>query len=229
MASLYIANIRILDLPANYERAYSAVSDERKEKADQYKNSEDKKRSLLSELLLRKALNDKGIHLKSFHYEYGRYNKPYLKDATDLFFNISHSGDYVILAVSDKEIGCDIEKIRKYELKIAERFFTKREYEDIIKIAKEDERQHRFFLYWVLKESFIKQSGHGLSQSLDSFEIRIDENKKISVIRKDNESDLHFKQLEIIPDYCIAVCSYDEDVEVISLDRDDLFKEGKEE
>ena len=223
-ALLYISNIRALDIPDNYDRAYSCVSDKRKEKTDNFKNSEDKKRSLVSELLIRKALNDKGMDAAALVYEYGKYQKPYLKNISDFHFNISHSGDYVILAVSDKEIGCDIEKIRKYDLKIAERFFTKKEYKDIINAKNDEERQKLFFLYWVLKESYIKQNGQGLSQPLDSFEITLGENKQIDVSSEYNNSDLRLKQINLIPGYCIAVCSYDEDIEVINIDLNDVLK-----
>ena len=224
MAVLYISNIRALDIPDNYDRAYSCVSDMRKEKTDRFKNSEDKKRSLVSELLIRKALTDRNIDFTDLVYEYGEHQKPYFKNFSDFCFNISHSGDYVILAVSDKEIGCDIEKIRKYDLKIAERFFTKKEYKDIINAKDDEKRQKLFFLYWVLKESYIKQNGQGLSQPLDSFEIIIDENKKVSIRQENDISNLHLKQINLIPGYCIAVCSYDENIEVINIDLNDVLK-----
>ena len=226
-ALLYISNIRALDLPDNYDQAYCLLSDECKEKTDQYKNIENKKRSLISQLLLGKALIDrkKDPHVPVF--EYGEYNKPYLKNETDFFFNISHSYDYVILAVSDKEIGCDIEKIRKYDLKIAKRFFTKNEYENIIGISDEEERRRMFFRYWTLKESFIKQNGRGLSQPLNSFEITIDEDEKISVRTENGDSDLHLTQFELIPGYLIAVCSYADEIDVIDTDLNDLFEGEK--
>ena len=223
-ALLYISNIRALDIPDNYDRAYSCVSDMRKEKTDRFKNSEDKKRSLVSELLIRKALTDRNIDFTDLVFEYGEHQKPYLKNISNFHFNISHSGDYVILAVSDKEIGCDIEKIRKYDLKIAERFFTKKEYKDIINAKDDEERQKLFFLYWVLKESYIKQNGQGLSQPLDSFEITLGEKKQIDVSSEYNNSDLCLKQINLIPGYCIAVCSYDEDIEVINIDLNDVLK-----
>ncbi len=226
-ALLYISNIRALDLPDNYDRAYCLLSDECKEKTDQYKNIENKKRSLISQLLLGKALTDRKKDPLVTIFEYGKYNKPYLKNETDFFFNISHSYDYVILAVSDKEIGCDIEKIRKYDLKIAKRFFTKNEYENIIGISDEEERRRMFFRYWTLKESFIKQNGRGLSQPLNSFEITIDEDEKISVRTENGDSDLYLTQFELIPGYLIAVCSYVDEIDVIDTDLNDLFEGEK--
>ena len=41
------------------------------------------------------------------------HGKPVLKDCTNLFFNISHSGDYAVCAVSKQPVGIDIERIRR--------------------------------------------------------------------------------------------------------------------
>ena len=71
--------------------------------------------------------------------------KPYCRD---LFFNISHSGDFVLLAVSDFEIGIDIEKIRDVDLKISDRCFEE-------KVSTKEE----FFSMWTKKESIIKYLG----------------------------------------------------------------------
>ena len=43
--------------------------------------------------------------LDTFHLAYGKNGKPYFSDIRDFFFNISHSGDYLILAWSCHEIG----------------------------------------------------------------------------------------------------------------------------
>ena len=102
---LYVSSIRPLDDPDKYIRAYSCASKTRQSKTDQYLNAEDKKRSLTAELLLKKALTDQRKDINGLAYEYNDYGKPKLKDISDFCFNISHSGDYVILAVSDKEIG----------------------------------------------------------------------------------------------------------------------------
>lgn len=223
---LYVSSIRPLDDPDKYDRAYSCASQMRKKKTDQYLNSEDKKRSLTAELLLKKALTDQGKYIADLKYEYNDFGKPKLKDINDFCFNISHSGDYVILAVSDKEIGCDIEKIRNRDLKIAKRFFAEKEYEVLSKIEDEDKRKKTFYLYWVLKESFIKFSGQGLSKPLDSFWIDIHENNKISVHDGFGDTGLYLKCFDIVPGYSIAVCSYDKEVDVIMTDLNELIEKG---
>ena len=50
--------------------------------------------------------------LDAFHLVYGKNGKPYFSDIGDFFFNISHSGDYLILAWSCHEIGVDMESVR---------------------------------------------------------------------------------------------------------------------
>ena len=42
---------------------------------------------------------------------YNNYQKPYLKDYPDIHFNGSHSGEYLVCALSDVPVGIDIQKI----------------------------------------------------------------------------------------------------------------------
>lgn len=51
-----------------------------------------------------------------------KFGKPYFED-TDIHFNISHSGCYVIAAVSDEDIGIDIQKIKATSIELLKRIF----------------------------------------------------------------------------------------------------------
>jgi phosphopantetheinyl transferase len=64
----------------------------------------------------------------------GEHGKPFLPGNASVKFNLSHGGNYAVLAVSDKEIGVDIENLeRKANIdKIAKRVFTEAE-QDYIK------------------------------------------------------------------------------------------------
>ena len=97
--------------------------------------------------------------------KYSENEKP---TADNLFFNITHSGAYVVGVQSDCEVGCDIEKIDAVPLEIAEHYFRPTECE-YIKSAKDKNRA--FFTLWTLKECYMKMTGRGLSIPLDSFEI----------------------------------------------------------
>ena len=69
---------------------------------------------------------------------------------------------------SDCQVGCDIEKIRKAPMEIAQRHFlvTESAY-----IQAAPDRDKAFFTLWTLKESYMKMTGMGMSLPLDSFEI----------------------------------------------------------
>ena len=90
------------------------------------------------------------------------HSKPYFTNREDIKFSLSHSGEYVAVAVSHKEIGIDIQQTVEVNLKIAERFFTRYECEYI-------KNRDDFYRIWVLKESFIKAIGKGLAMPLNSF------------------------------------------------------------
>lgn len=101
----------------------------------------------------------------SFSYSYGENGKPYL-DNKQIYFNISHSGNYVLCCLSESEVGCDIEKIKDYNPKVAKRFFTKKE-ADLLE--NEDTEDIYFAKLWTLKESILKKEGTGIGGGLDTF------------------------------------------------------------
>ena len=125
-----------------------------------YLKTEDKARCLVAGLLLRRFCNVTDDNQLMF----GENGKPYLTDH-NFHFNISHSGDYVVLATSDSEIGVDIEKITIYEEAVAVRCFTNAEQEWL----KKQGNNEAFFILWTAKESIMKGFGFGLSLPPESF------------------------------------------------------------
>lgn len=104
----------------------------------------------------------KVIQCKENDIRINEYGKPYLD--SDVQFNISHSGQYTVLAVSDCNVGVDIECISDKNLGISDVVFT------------EDEKAwinvdpiKRFFILWTAKESILKLFGTGLSVDMKSF------------------------------------------------------------
>ena len=69
-----------------------------------------------------------GSHVSLQDLSYNENRKPFLKNHP-IHFNLSHSHECAILAMSEKPIGIDIEKIRDTldVSKIAERFFCENE------------------------------------------------------------------------------------------------------
>ena len=98
------------------------------------------------------------------------HGKPGLhsQHASSLQFNVSHSGDWVLIALSrSAEVGADIETIRPMPqaLALAERYFTAAEIATL-RTCPELERETAFFGLWTQKEAQVKALGTGLANSL---------------------------------------------------------------
>ena len=79
-------------------------------------------------------------------------------------FNISHSGQYAVIAISSKPVGIDIENISdsfQYE-EVAARCFNG---EELI-CLKDQNTTFDFFRLWTRKEAILKATGEGLGDNL---------------------------------------------------------------
>lgn len=202
---IYAADASVLQEERLFAAAYNLASDRRKQKTDRYCFLKDRCSSLGAELLLRKALGDLGVY--EFSFSYGEAGKPYLAGQNGLYFNLSHSGNYILCAVSDHEIGCDIEIIRDTDLHIAKRFFHRNEYEIIASQTTDRAKSELFFRYWTLKESFLKATGLGMQLPLDQFEILLKD--EISVIQNVDSRRYSFREYNNIDSCQCAVCTAD--------------------
>ena len=200
---VYVADTSCLEDNVLFENLCKTVSSQRREKINRISFDKDKRLSLGAELLLKKALSDIGV--ENFEVDYIKNGKPCIKGGVDLFFNLSHSGERVMCAISCFDVGCDVEKIKPVNLKIAERFFFENEYKVIAKLTTEQERQDMFFRLWTLKESFMKVTGLGMKLPLDSFSINISD-EEISVSQNVDENTYYFKEYDLEKDYKYSVC-----------------------
>lgn len=209
--SVYLASVQPLKDESLFRRAWEAASPERREKTDRFRKEGDKRLSFGAELLLRKALRDHGRGAQRIVYAYGEGKKPYLPGAEGFFFNLSHAGEYVLCAVSDEDIGCDIEETARDGMAIARRFFSREEFEMIEAQPSRKEQDEQFLRYWTLKESYVKCSGRGLKMPLEDFTVRPGTDGDACVIQDGAVSPCYLKEL-VLPGevsaagYHAAVC-----------------------
>lgn len=195
MIKLAYCNIDNLDL----KKAYNLVSRNRQEKIDFYRFDKDKKLSCGAYLLLKKLLSEKNITNPIFKTE--KYGKSYISNYENIYFNLSHSGKIVLCAISDMEVGVDVEYIdSEIDLNIAKNYFFNKEYESIMK---SDNPSEEFFKYWVLKESYMKYTGLGMNLKLNAFEIMIEDEIKL----KNNNKNLKFNLFDI-ENYKLGIASH---------------------
>jgi 4'-phosphopantetheinyl transferase len=144
------------------------LSGDERERASCFKFSRDQKRYTISRGILRSLLAAYlGETPQKIEIAYGLWGKPCLPKEKVLSFNLSHSGDYVLYALTQGyEVGIDLEYIDEtLGLEdMARSIFSIEEFSYWCALPSE-EKVHTFFKYWVLKEAFLKASGKGWLES----------------------------------------------------------------
>lgn len=85
------------------------------------------------------------------------------------FFNLSHSNDFVMLAISDTPVGCDIEHLHKAIL--SHHVFHPRELARLLSLPEGDARNREFLRLWTAKEAFLKAIGTGIDENAASYDL----------------------------------------------------------
>lgn len=152
---LYLTHIQDIS-----DEHMSLISPERAEKASRYRFSADKKRCIAGGLLLRRFLGDTVVFADAF-------GKPRAKSG--VCFNLSHSGDWVLLAVGDTEIGCDIEQHRQADvLRLGKVVYTDAE---MALLRASSDPQALFYALWTKKEALLKCMGKGFHRAAKSVDV----------------------------------------------------------
>ena len=111
-------------------------------------------------------------------FDYTKYGKPFLVASLNSLgctFNVSHSQDVGILAVSlHPTLGADVEAVRDDfgGEEVAQSHFAPSEFAELLSLPL-DQRSQGFFNCWTRKEAYVKALGAGLQVPLDSFEVSL--------------------------------------------------------
>lgn len=219
---IYLFHIEELGDAASFDAASLKVDEVRKHKIAQYSSETEKKRSLGAGLLLQYAVYEKEkkefsslvekVTLEqilnipenaSFSFRTGEMGKPYFVEYPDLFFSLSHSGAYVMLGVSNREIGVDIQLHTK-EVKeaLAKKVLTPEEL-NTFEHLELNKKALFFYRCWTIKESYCKLTGKGLSEGMNGIEIHFQEGK----IYKDSVEKADFMEPDIGEyEYSMSIC-----------------------
>ena len=155
---------------SDFIKWFNGMSEERKEKVIKLAVSHKQKLKIAADYLCRKAVSEFcGIRPEQIEFSVTGYGKPYIS-GFDVHFSISHSGDMVVCAVSDKETGIDIEKIRKINPRSSQKFASESEEKYI------NTHENGFFKIWTLKEAYFKCIGTGLGSDIKKVSFDISEN-----------------------------------------------------
>jgi 4'-phosphopantetheinyl transferase len=180
---------------------------EEKRRIDRFRQPKDRLRSLAANMLTRTMIYRWHSGLKGrLRLLRDDYGKPYVLGES-IHFNASHSGDWVVCTIDHQPVGIDIEQMLPIDLTIARRFFSPKEYMDLMNRSI-DERLAFFYLLWTLKESYVKAVGKGLSISLKQFTIHVMESSiHMSSLDPQHDRRHHFTTYSIDPNYALSLCS----------------------
>jgi 4'-phosphopantetheinyl transferase len=151
------------------------LSDDERARQRSFVSSELRRRFLAARAGLRTLL---GRYLdldpRNLAFATNEFGKPRLAGDGQVHFNLSHCEERAVLAISNAEVGIDLERERPIEhVDLARRYFHPHEVASITASRDEAEQRRAFFLVWTLKEAVVKALGTGLSTPLDSFEVAI--------------------------------------------------------
>ncbi|MCM1498351.1 MAG: 4'-phosphopantetheinyl transferase superfamily protein [Clostridium sp.] len=224
---------------------YNLLPEERQKRIRKMKNRDAARKALYAGAFLQTVLGGElEVPASVISYKYGEQGKPLLdmermetelggkrpeERFRPLHFNLSHSGEYAVLAVSDQTVGIDIEHRTKNALGIAKRFFCPQEHERISAADSAKEQERLFLEYWTMKEAYVKYSGEGMQIPFSSFFIRQEEENGISRVQGE---EIWFATFFLVEDYCVSICSGERNeleeiaTTICKMDKNELCKQA---
>lgn len=182
-------------------------------RADRYRAARDGARFTAARGLLRALLADYAkTNPEQIGFETNLHGKPALA-GVGLSFNLSHSGDLALIAVTQAgvELGIDVETIRdnvEYE-RLAQRFFAPGETAALLALPSE-QRMDAFYACWTRKEAYMKARGLGLAIPLDGFEVSMAPGEPPRLLRPaagdPHGTEWALWQIDPGPGYAAALC-----------------------
>lgn len=160
----YIFSIQIDHNYQAIKEMYSQIlSEEELKRSTRFFHKEDRERFISSKFFLRTLLSKfLAVPPNQLWYHTTANRKPAIPG---LFFNVTHSGNYLLIAIGPAAMGIDVERIDKdfdFESVLTSSFSR-----DETTYIRNGDQILNFFLLWTRKESLLKASGEGLTDELD--------------------------------------------------------------
>jgi len=178
-ATLRLSWTTLADFDGRFDELLERLPVEERMRADRFRIDSARRRFILARALVRRELATVvGVDPLVIGLGVGDRGKPYLNRPTTGApprFNLSHSGDLVVLVVAEVEVGVDVESLRPVPNaeRLARRFFSPAERRTVLSLEG-DERDHAFLRIWTRKEAYLKATGVGVALPLRGVETEPD-------------------------------------------------------
>ncbi|MCU9806785.1 4'-phosphopantetheinyl transferase superfamily protein [Paraclostridium sp. AKS46] len=204
MVKIFALNINQEIKIHTYNFLLSLIDEEKKKCIFRFHHKEDFLRSLYGDLIIRYFMTSTfNVKNEDLVFKKNEFGKPYVEEIP-VFFNISHSKDWVVCAFSTHEIGIDVEFNNNINEDVIKYALSKYEYDKYLTLDTSD-REKYFYKLWTLKESYIKCIGKGLSVSPDSITF-VHNNDNITIKGKISQ-EYNFKYYGFDNSYSLSICS----------------------
>jgi 4'-phosphopantetheinyl transferase len=185
------------------------LSDEERSRARRLVRPQDSVNFVAAHAGVRQILGEAlGLSPATLQFVTSAHGKPALATHCDLHFNLSHSGDVAVLAVSRSgPVGVDVEIMRALSPGLAGEILVRGE-ADRLQAVPDSLRAQSLLAYWVAKEAVMKL--HGDSQSLrpQDVEVAFDGAGGYRVLAPMLPSACHLQSIEVRDDCIAMVASY---------------------
>lgn len=177
---------------------------ERIEKIKRRKQKKSQLESIWAGLLLEYVLQKRGLKGTELTFLKNVDGKPYIAEYPKLFYNLSHSKEYVAIVIDDYPVGVDVEEMRIGYQKLVKRFFSQEERMAL----RECWSDEVFTKLWTRKESYLKATGFGMRMPLDGFSTLQEQVRVNADMPKEMCSDVpyYLASIQLEEDYWLSVC-----------------------
>lgn len=166
-SDLSIFRIHVPQFVSCLDYLHSLLKPEEETRKNKYRFERDQQRFVVTRGILRILLGQHADQSpKAIGFTVGSNKKPQLNCFPDLHYNVSHSGDWILIGIANRTIGVDLEKINTDFL-----------FQDVIAYSfSEAEKTHLamnqnnsavFYQLWTRKEAFVKATGQGIDANFN--------------------------------------------------------------
>lgn len=129
-----------------------------------------------SRALLRLSLaRHLSVGAESLTFKAGACGKPWLPLHPKCHFNLSHSGDFVAVAIGSEPVGIDIEHLRD-NLPVASLATHAFQPQETAAIKAAPDGQLLFYHFWTAKEAVMKCTGRGMTLPPSDIAVQLENN-----------------------------------------------------
>jgi 4'-phosphopantetheinyl transferase len=201
-----------LDVP-NATRTAELLSADERQRANAFRADRDRRRYIAAHAALRTILSDYvGTPPGTLRFGFGAWGKPFLDAPSAPCFNLTHSGELALVAVTQREaVGVDVEQIVPIadRLHVARSYFSRRECIELEAWPPQD-GDRGFLRCWTRKEAVIKATGRGLALPLDRVDLPIGPDNASVLVHVDGEGEhaIGVRSFTPVGGYVAAIALY---------------------